>query len=194
MERRAERKAHTRELIVRAALKLFVDPGFKETSIKDIAKEASISLGAMYNHFDSKDLLASTLFDDGWNGIGDGMRRCARAQPRLSGKIRAIVEYVFRRFDEDRLLVSYVFRFRHQHLTQLPASRGNPYTVFRLIIADAARRGDIPSGDLEIKTSLIVGAIVQAVDSAILNRIKGPLSDSAEVTADCCVRMLGAAE
>ena len=192
MERRAERKAETRERIVRAALKLFVDPGFKETSIAKIAEAAGISLGAMYNHFDSKEILAAKLFDEGWNGIGDGMRRCAREQPRLSGKIRAIVEYVFRRFDEDRLLVSYVFRFRHQHLTQLPASRGNPYTVFRLVIADAARRGEIPSGDLEIKTSLIVGAIVQAVDSAILMRIKGPLSDTTKVTADCCVRMLGA--
>lgn len=192
MERRAERKAETRERIVRAALKHFVDQGYKETSIKDIAEEAGISLGAMYNHFLSKEELASKLFNDGWNDIGEGMRRCARVQPRLSGKIRAIIEHVFGRFDEDPLLVTYVFRFRHQHLTQLPASRGNPYTVFRLIIADAARRGDIPSGDLEIKTSLIVGAIVQAVDSAILNRIKGPLSDTAKVTADCCVRMLGA--
>jgi AcrR family transcriptional regulator len=194
MERRAERKAETRERIARAALRLFIDKGYKETSIEKIAKGAGLSLGAMYNHFDSKEELASELFIDGWNDIGEGMRRCARVQPRLSGKIRAIIEYVFRRFDEDSLLVTYVFRFRHQHLGQVPASRGNPYTVFRLVIADAARRGEIPSGDLEVKTSLIVGAIVQAVDSAILNRIKGPLSDSAAVTADCCVRMLGAAE
>jgi len=192
MERRAERKAETRERIVRAALKYFVEQGYKETSIAKIAERAGVSDGAMYNHFKNKDALASTLFDEGWNGIGMGMRRCAREQRRLSGKILSIVEYVFRRYDEDPLLVTYVFRFRHIHLTELPASRGNPYTVFRLIIADAARRGEIPSGDLEIKTSLIVGAIVQAVDSAILSRIKGPLSDTAKVTGDCCVRMLGA--
>jgi AcrR family transcriptional regulator len=195
MVRRAERAAETRERIVRAFLKRFVEPGggYKETSIKEIAKEAGVSMGAMYVHFkEGKEQLASDLFLEGWNDIGVGMRSCARVQPHLSGKIRAIIEYVFRRFDEDRLLVSYVFRTRHEHLKELPASRGNPYTVFRLVIADAARRGEIPSGDLEVKTSLIVGAIVQAVDSAILNRIKGPLSDTATVTADCCVRMLGA--
>jgi AcrR family transcriptional regulator len=195
MERRAERKAETRERIVRAFLKRFVSPGggYKETSIKKLADEAGVSLGALYVHFpEGKQQLAEDLFDQGWNGIGEGMRSCARKQPLLSGKIRAIVEYVFRRYDEDPELVSYVFRNRHEHLKKLPASRGNPYTVFRLIIADAARRGEIPSGDLEIKTSLIVGAIVQAVDSAILSRIKGSLSDSAKVTADCCVRMLGA--
>ena len=192
MERRAERKAETRERIVRAALKHFVEKGYKETSIKKIADEAGVSMGATYVHFKNKEDLALKLFIEGWNDIGEGMRRCARVHPHLSAKIRAIIEYVFRRFDEDWLLVTYVFRSRHQHLTQLPATRGNPYTIFRLVIADAARRGDIPSGDLELKTSLIVGAIVQTVDSRILSRLKGPLSDSAAVTADCCVRMLDA--
>ena len=193
MERRAERKADTRERIERAFLKRFLEKGEIEgTSIKEIAREADVSMGAMYNHFESKADLAWEIFRYGWNDIGEGMRRCARGKPRLSDKIRAIIEYVFRRFDEDRLLVNYVFRTRHEHLKRLPASRGNPYTVFRLIIADSARRGEIPSGDLEVKTSLIVGAIVQAVDSAILFRIKGPLSDTAAVTADCCTRMLGA--
>jgi AcrR family transcriptional regulator len=193
MERRAERKADTRERIERAFLKLFLEEGEIEgTSIKEIAREAEVSMGAMYNHFESKEDLAWEIFEFGWNDIGEGMLRCSRGKPRLSDKIRVIIEYVFRRFDEDRLLVNYVFRTRHKHLKRLPASRGNPYTVFRLIIADAARRGEIPSGDLEVKTSLIVGAIVQAVDSAILFRIKGRLSDTAAVTADCCVRMLGA--
>ena len=192
MERRAERKAETRERIERAFLALFWEQGeIKGTPIKKFAEKAKVSMGAMYVHFKSKDVLAEELFNYGWNDIGEGMLRCARGKPRLSGKIRAIVDYVFRRFDEDRHLVNYVFRTRHQYLKKLPASRGNPYTVFRMIIADAARRGEIPSGDLEVKTSLIVGAIVQAVDSAILSRIKGPLSDQAAVTADCCVRMLG---
>lgn len=192
MERRAERTAETRERIERAALKHFVEKGIAETSIRDIADEARVSLGAMYNHFPSKEELAWQLFIAGWNDIGDEMRRRARVQARLPAKMRSMIEYVFRRFDEDWLLVTYVFRSRHQHLTRLPATRGNPYTIFRLVIADASRRGEIPPGDLELKTSLIVGAIVQAVDSRILSRLKGPLSDSAAVTADCCVRMLGA--
>jgi AcrR family transcriptional regulator len=192
MERRAERTAETRERIERAALKYFVEQGIAETSIREIADEARVSLGAMYNHFESKEELAWQLFIAGWNEIGDGMRSRARVQARLPAKMRSMIEYVFRRYDEDWLLVTYVFRSRHQHLKRLPATRGNPYTIFRLVIADASRRGEIPQGDLELKTSLIVGAIVQAVDSRILFRLKGPLSESAAVTADCCVRMLGA--
>jgi len=69
---------------------------------------------------------------------------------------------------------------------------GRGLSGVRLVIADAIRRGEIPPGDLELKTSLIVGAIVQAVDSRILSRLKGRLSDSAQLTAECCSRMLGA--
>jgi len=192
MERRTERTAETRERIERAALKHFVEKGIAATSIRDIADVARVSLGAMYNHFESKEELAWTLFIAGWNEIGDGMRREAQTHKKLRDKMRAMIEFVFRRFDEDWLLVTYVFRSRHQHLTRLPPTRGNPYTIFRLVIADAIRRGEIPPGDLELKTSLIVGAIVQAVDSRILSRLKGRLSDSAQLTAECCSRMLGA--
>jgi AcrR family transcriptional regulator len=191
MEKRAERTAETRSRIERAALKNFVEKGIAETSIRDIADEARISLGAMYNHFASKEELAWQLFIAGWNDIGDEMRRRARVHSRLSAKMQSMIEYVFRRFDEDWLLVTYVFRSRHQYLIRLPATRGNPYTVFRLVIADAMRRGEIPQGDLELKTSLVVGAIIQVVDSRILSRLKGPLSDSALPTAASCVRMLG---
>jgi AcrR family transcriptional regulator len=191
MERRAERTAETRSRIERAALKHFVEKGIAETSIRDISDEARISLGAMYNHFASKEELAWQLFIAGWNDIGDEMRRRARVHPRLSAKMQSMIEYVFRRFDEDWLLVTYVFRSRHQYLIRLPATRGNPYTIFRLVIADAMRRGEIPQGDLELKTSLVVGAIIQVVDSRILSRVKGPLVDSALVTAGACVRMLG---
>src|SRR5215210_4241943 len=121
MERRAERTADTRERIERATLKLFVEKGIAETSIRDIADEARISLGAMYNHFTSKEDLAWQLFIAGWNDIGEGMRRRARVQSKLPAKMRSMIEFVFRRFDEDWLLVTYVFRSRHQHLTRLPA-------------------------------------------------------------------------
>src|SRR5262245_48903102 len=192
MERRAERTAETRERIERAALKYFVAKGIAATSIRDIADEARVSLGAMYNHYESKEELAWKLFIAGWDEIGEGMRQRARGQSDIAAKMHSMIEFVFRRYDEDWLLVTYVFRSRHQYLTRLPPTRGNPYTIFRMVIADAIRRGEVPAGDLELKTSLIVGAIVQPVDTRILFRLEGALSDSAGLTAECCARLLGA--
>src|SRR6266700_3630532 len=192
MERRSERSADTRARIERAALKHFVEQGIAETSIRDIAETAHISVGAMYNHFPSKEELAWHIFINGWNEIGQEMRRRASAESNVAAKMRSMIEYVFRRFDEDWLLVTYIFSSRHQHLQRVPVSRGNPYMMFRIVIAEAMRRGEIPHGDLELKSALVVGAVIQAIDSRILTRLKGALANSAGPAADLCVRMLGA--
>lgn len=48
-----------RKRIVEAAAICFIEQGFHQTSIRDIAKRAGISLGNLYNHFESKtDLIA----------------------------------------------------------------------------------------------------------------------------------------
>jgi len=194
-ERRVDKTAETRERIERAALKHFVEQGIAETSIRDIADEAHISLGAMYNHFASKEELAWQLFVNGWNEFGQELARCEGGQATLPAKMRAMIEYVFRRFDEDRLFVAYVFSSRHQHLKRVlsPAGRGraNPHAVFKHVIAEAMRRGEIPDGNLDLKTTLVLGAIIQAIDSSIVGRLKGSLVDSAAPAADLCVRMLG---
>lgn len=193
MERRAERTAETRERIERAALKHFVEQGIAETSIRDIADTAHISLGAMYNHFVSKEELAWQLFLSGWNEIGAELRKRTQGESSLLTKLRSMIEYIFGRFDEDWLFVTYVFSSRHQHLKRALPMRGNPYTMFRLVISEAMRRGEIPQGDLDLKTALIVGAIMQTIDTRILMvRLKGPLATFAPESANLCARMLGA--
>jgi len=209
MERRSDRTAETRSRIERAALKLFVEKGIAETSIRNIKDAAKISLGAMYNHFKTKDELAWELFIKGWNEIGTELARRSQGDSDIRTKLRSMVEYVFRRFDEDRLHVTYIFSTRHQHLNndsvrrkdpQESSRRGfdryraevgaDPYLTFRLLIREAMQRGEIPSGDIELKTALIVGGIIQIIDSRILVRLEGPLADSAATAADLFVRML----
>src|SRR6185295_1475727 len=104
MASRIERTEETRTRIERAALKHFVEQGIAETSIRDIAEAAGMSLGAMYNHFESKEELAWLLFINGWNEIGMEMRRRASAETTLLAKMKAMIEYVFRRYDEDWIL------------------------------------------------------------------------------------------
>jgi AcrR family transcriptional regulator len=194
MEKRADRTAETRERIERAALHHFVHQGIAETSIRDIADKAGISLGAMYNHFESKEDLAWQLFIGGWDEIGRELRRRGHGDAKLAAKLQSMIEYVFRRFDEDWLLVTYIFGARHQHLRRIGTARGggrdNPYTMFRLVIAQAMGRGEIPRGDLDLKTALVVGAIIQAIDSRMLLRLKGNLADAAPAAARLCHAML----
>lgn len=61
---RRERKAAERRMqIIRAAAHLFAEKGFHRTTTRDIAEEADVSEGTLYNYFDSKDDLLLDIMD-----------------------------------------------------------------------------------------------------------------------------------
>jgi AcrR family transcriptional regulator len=62
-------KKERKELLMAAALKLFANKGFTTTSIMDIAREAGVSKGLLYNYFDSKDVLVREIVLDGMKKI-----------------------------------------------------------------------------------------------------------------------------
>ena len=53
-----------KQAIIQAALRLFKDKGFKQTSIKSIAEVAEVSPVSIYNYFGSKDNLVTLCVND----------------------------------------------------------------------------------------------------------------------------------
>src|ERR1051325_7671352 len=53
----------TRRLILETALTLFRERGFEETTIRDIAGRAGLSLGAAYYYFKSKEAIVGAYYD-----------------------------------------------------------------------------------------------------------------------------------
>ncbi len=180
----------TKERIERAALRLFVEQGIAETSIRQIARKARVSQGAMYNHYASKEALAWHLFSTNFSDFGWELRRRSHEHEGLEAKFKAMIGYVFELFDKDWILVSYVFLARHQHLRKVTPKMGNPYMVFRTVIADAMKRNEIPRQDPDVAASLVVGAILQVTDTKILGRIKQDLSSLSDTVAISCARLL----
>src|SRR5260370_5526896 len=52
--RRERRKAETRERLFRAAMRLFAERGFFETTTENITEAADVGLGTFFNYFPSK--------------------------------------------------------------------------------------------------------------------------------------------
>ncbi|HEA4099756.1 TPA: helix-turn-helix transcriptional regulator, partial [Stenotrophomonas maltophilia] len=54
---RIDRNEQRMILILQAALQCFVARGFHQTSMRDIAQAAGVSLGNLYNHFPGKEAI-----------------------------------------------------------------------------------------------------------------------------------------
>jgi len=59
---KTDRGEKKRQQIVQAAHTLFVQQGFHATSMRQIASEAEIALGGLYNHFASKEAVFEAVF------------------------------------------------------------------------------------------------------------------------------------
>ncbi|HTB30960.1 MAG TPA: TetR/AcrR family transcriptional regulator [Bacteroidia bacterium] len=54
---------NTREYILKTALHLFMENGYKGTSYQDLIKKTGLSKGAIYHHFKSKDDILTSVFE-----------------------------------------------------------------------------------------------------------------------------------
>ncbi|MDB4943452.1 MAG: Transcriptional regulator, TetR family [Labilithrix sp.] len=79
----AEHKQRTRERIVERARVLFNRKGFDQVSIDDVMKEAGLTRGGFYKHFDSKDELYAAAVESftTCNPFGRSLEAAAEAPP-----------------------------------------------------------------------------------------------------------------
>ena len=80
--RRERRRAEIRERIFRAALELFADRGFLETTVEDITEAADVGKGTFFNYFETKEHVLATLGAERIAAIERALER-ARTGPVL---------------------------------------------------------------------------------------------------------------
>lgn len=100
--------------IKQAALELFAHQGYHSTSISNIAKEAGISKGLMYNYFESKEALLISIIEEAVN-MGDQLIRDAHAYEgspfeKLEFLTQRTMEFVQKNYHYWKLLLSLAFQ------------------------------------------------------------------------------------
>jgi AcrR family transcriptional regulator len=90
MDRRARKKAQTREQILAAARALFSARGFEAVTIADIANAADVAVQTVFNHFATKEEL---FFADRSEWVG-AAAAAVRARPEGVGPLTALREHL----------------------------------------------------------------------------------------------------
>ncbi len=99
-----KRTVDKRSGILDAALKTFVKRGYPETRVSEIAAEAMVAEGTLYNYFKSKEDLLLALFDEKWGGIIDDIRKKISRLDDPNKKLKVMFSVVVRLFRKDRHL------------------------------------------------------------------------------------------
>lgn len=91
----------SREKILSVALELFAKKGYHATSISQIAKQANISKGLMYNYFASKEKLLDEIIQEGFNTLTELKyegKRGVDPERQLEEFIDAILDNLYSNF------------------------------------------------------------------------------------------------
>ncbi|ARX80909.1 MULTISPECIES: TetR/AcrR family transcriptional regulator [Streptomyces] len=142
--RRERKKAATRQKIADTALRLFLERGYDEVGIRDVAAEADVAVTTLFSHFASKEALVFERDDDFEQRLTRAVTDRAPDEPlvpALRREIHAMVLHctadgsapIYRMIDESRALREYEESMRLRHAeslaTALVADPGLPQSA-----------------------------------------------------------------
>ncbi len=115
-----------------------------------------------------------------------------KAESGTRDKLAAMIRFFCSQFERDSDVFSYLFLVRHQHMQKLTPRMPNPYLVFRSVIREGMARGEVPKQDIDVATSMVMGLVLQLIDSRILGqRIRQPVETLSDTIVSAVYRVLG---
>jgi len=157
----------TKELILKAAKKLFGKNGITKTSMDDIAAEAKIGKGTIYHYYDSKEKLfievteqevaiLRTMLDTAYEAA-EGPEAKLRAYMSARCKMIAEIAKVFNLFKEEYLqYYSYVRKVQEKFLDYEQA-------IIKKCLSAGAEKGIFTFKDIGF-TAFIIGRALHSVE------------------------------
>ena len=140
-----------RGLLVAAAVRVFKEKGFHETTVRDIGREAGMTQGTIYNYVGSKDdilyLVCDHIVSEYQEETRKALDNSADARTRVRNSVRAVCEVMDKHQDEILLI------YQDSHLLDARSRRVILARVeefvgmFETILNDAARELGRPLPD-----------------------------------------------
>ena len=181
----------TRDRIEKAAIRLFVEKGVAETTVRDIARAVDISEGALYRHFVSKDELVWAVFERHYVEFAGRLDALAKAETTARGKLAAMIRGFCHAHDEDPTLFRFLLFVQHGQLSKLTPGTPTPVDAVRTVLERGIASREIPDQAPDVATALVFGIVLQPVTFAAYGRLPsrmGSMSDRLVTAAWAAVK------
>lgn len=109
-QRTSPKSEKTRKTLLEAALARFGEDGFEKTTMRDIAKEAGLSLGAFYYYFKSKDEIVLAFYAQTNAEAAEANPGLVAQSQDFAKRFRAMLEFNLSQLKAYRSLVSVLAR------------------------------------------------------------------------------------
>ena len=178
-----QRSEETRSKIMSSAIKLFSTRGYNTASVDDICKDAEISKGAFYHHFESKQALFLALLDGGLTTIDQGIEASRESSvPETFFLITQAFPYIFKTANEGlpMFLEFWLQASRDEKIWQASIA---PYRRYHKYFTSLIQRGVDEGSFVDVDPELTARMIVSMAMGLLLQSLLDPKGAKWEKTA-----------
>lgn len=143
-------KAETQDEILLAALKLFAEKGYFNTSLTDIAEAAGIkNTSAIYQYFKNKQMIAAQLYANIFDSLNISVDDIRRRNQKSSEQLHGIVDLFFKLTDDapDVMQFLLILKLNEFLPEEKPVLETAAYSKIVKIIQSGIKAGEIRNID-----------------------------------------------
>lgn len=157
-------RAHSKKAdIVRAALQMFAEKGFRGATIRDIAEAAGVTEGALYRHFASKEELAQALFAECARLFYEHLHAAVAAHTSPRQQLCALARAFWEFAETQPAAYEFVMARHHESLGELPPEQPWPKDVFVAVLEAGIAQGAFRPLPSHLGAAMMIGMLVRTI-------------------------------
>lgn len=180
--------------IVDAALRLFTERGYFNTTVPDVARAAQVSVGSIYHHFKDKEDVARALYLDLIARMQQALTEIAGRHASAHDRCRAVVVMLFDLTESDRDAMDFMLYAKHRDFlpSERPVCSSKPFETLRKFVQEGMARGEVRQMDVMVATSCVFGGAIRLITARLDGVLAEPLPGKLHEVWACAWRGVAA--
>lgn len=182
------------ERITAAALQLFTQRGYFNTSVPDMARAAQVSVGSIYHHFKDKEDVARTLYLGLVERLQETLAEISRENATAHDRCRAVMAMLFELTESNRDAMDFMLYAKHRDFLpdERPVCSSKPFETMRAFVQDGMDNVEIRRMDVMVATSCLFGGAIRLITARLDGVLAEPLPDRLDAVWECAWRGVAA--
>ena len=184
----------SRTKVLQAALFLFTQRGYFNTSVHNIARYAGVSIGSIYHHFHDKAGVARALYDGLLEHMVADLTALRSTHGNTRSQYRAIVQHLFALTERDPASMMFMLHAQHREFLpdQPPICSSRPFELLRELVSAGIANGEIRRLDPVVASTALFGGPLRLITAHLDGALERSLSSYVEEICDCGWRAVAA--
>jgi AcrR family transcriptional regulator len=176
-----------------AAIMLFATKGLARTVIKDIAREAGVTEGALYRHYRSKDEMAWTLFSRELKEFATGLEQYMFVEKlTIKERVYNLVKYIFQYYKDHPIKFKFIILTQHGFPEEdLLNEQYNPNDMITSFIKSLVDVKLISAVNPVLMGGMLMGLVLQPIVMHGYGRLEKDPVEYGDTIAEACLKVMG---